>query len=207
MTRSFFSKSVSLCLWAVSSFVSIFLLHLEVMSYDTSLSLSLLLQLEWSSLLSFLTLDLAFIPTSLWLRCIPLCTCTPLCIPSPVLLQLTFFFFWSWLLYMEKEMATHSSVLAWRIPWTEKPGRLQSMGSHRFRHDWSDLAAVALYIVEPKFQGCPSLKILVVSTHLPQPQMSPDMRHKPAEAPEGESCPSQGAWREQARHCFSIPLL
>ena len=30
---------------------------------------------------------------------------------------------------MEKEMATHSSILAWRIPWTEKPGRLQSMGS------------------------------------------------------------------------------
>ena len=41
----------------------------------------------------------------------------------------------------EKEMATHSSVLAWRIPWTEKPGRLQSMGSHRVRHDWSNLAA------------------------------------------------------------------
>ena len=36
---------------------------------------------------------------------------------------------------VEKEMATHSSVLAWRIPWTEKPGRLQSMGSHRVGHD------------------------------------------------------------------------
>ena len=42
--------------------------------------------------------------------------------------------------FLEKEMATHSSVLAWRIPWTEKPGRLQSMGSHRVRHNWSDLA-------------------------------------------------------------------
>ena len=40
-------------------------------------------------------------------------------------------------------MATHSSVLAWRIPWTEKPGRLQSMGSHRVGHDRSDLAAAA----------------------------------------------------------------
>ena len=40
-------------------------------------------------------------------------------------------------------MATHSSVLAWRIPWTEKPGRLQSMGSHRVGHDWSDLAETA----------------------------------------------------------------
>ena len=36
---------------------------------------------------------------------------------------------------LEKEMATHSSVLAWRIPWMEKPGRLQSMGSHGVRHD------------------------------------------------------------------------
>ena len=36
---------------------------------------------------------------------------------------------------LEKEMTTHSSVLAWRIPWTEKPGRLQSMGSHRVGHD------------------------------------------------------------------------
>ena len=44
---------------------------------------------------------------------------------------------------LEKEMATHSSVLAWRIPGTEEPGGLPSMGSHRVRHDWSDLAAVA----------------------------------------------------------------
>ena len=36
---------------------------------------------------------------------------------------------------LEKEMATHFSVLAWRIPWTEKPGGLQSMGSHRVGHD------------------------------------------------------------------------
>ena len=44
---------------------------------------------------------------------------------------------------LEKEMATHSSVLAWRIPGTEEPGGLLSMGSHRVRHDWSDLAAAA----------------------------------------------------------------
>ena len=36
--------------------------------------------------------------------------------------------------------APHSSILAWRIPWTEKPGGLQSMGSQRVRHNWSDLA-------------------------------------------------------------------
>ena len=37
----------------------------------------------------------------------------------------------------EKAMATHSSTLAWKIPWTEEPGRLQSMGSLRVRHDWA----------------------------------------------------------------------
>ena len=42
---------------------------------------------------------------------------------------------------MEKEMATHSSVLAWRIPGTGEPGGLPSMGSYRVGHDWSDLAA------------------------------------------------------------------
>ena len=41
---------------------------------------------------------------------------------------------------LEKEMATHSSVLAWRIPEMGEPGGLPSMGSHRVRHDWSDLA-------------------------------------------------------------------
>ena len=44
---------------------------------------------------------------------------------------------------LEKEMATHSSVLAWRIPGMGKPGRLPSMGSHRVGHNWSDLAAAA----------------------------------------------------------------
>jgi len=44
---------------------------------------------------------------------------------------------------LEKEMATHSSVLAWRIPGMGKPGGLLSMGSHRVGHDWGDLAAAA----------------------------------------------------------------
>ena len=44
---------------------------------------------------------------------------------------------------LEEEMATHSSVLAWRIPGMVEPGRLPSMGSHRVGHDWSDLAAAA----------------------------------------------------------------
>ena len=41
---------------------------------------------------------------------------------------------------LEEGMATHSSILAWRNPWTEEPGGLQSIGSQRVEHDWSDLA-------------------------------------------------------------------
>ena len=40
---------------------------------------------------------------------------------------------------LEKGMATHSSIIAWRIPWTEEPGDLRSMGSQRVRHDWLTL--------------------------------------------------------------------
>ena len=46
---------------------------------------------------------------------------------------------------LEKEMATHSSVLALRIPGMAEPGGLPSMGSHRVGHDWSDLAAAAAH--------------------------------------------------------------
>ena len=45
---------------------------------------------------------------------------------------------------LKKEMATHSSVLAWRIPGTEEPGRRLSMGLHRVGHNWSDLATTAM---------------------------------------------------------------
>ena len=49
---------------------------------------------------------------------------------------------------LEKEMATHSSVLDWRIPGTEEPGGLPSMGSHRVGHDCSNLAAAAAAILK-----------------------------------------------------------
>ena len=58
---------------------------------------------------------------------------------------------------METEMATHSSILAWRIPGTEEPGGLLSMGSHRVRHDCSDLAAAAGVIL-----ACNILRCLVL---------------------------------------------
>ena len=49
---------------------------------------------------------------------------------------------------LEKEMVTHSSILAWRLPWTEKPGRLQSMGSQRVRHDWATSHHLHLWSTE-----------------------------------------------------------
>ena len=54
---------------------------------------------------------------------------------------------------LAKEMATHSSVLAWRIPGTGEPGGLPSSGSHRVRHDLSDLAAAAAVPVWPPTTG------------------------------------------------------
>ena len=51
-----------------------------------------------------------------------------------------------WCKCLCESMATHFSVLAWRIPWTERPGRLQSMESHRVGHNWSDLAVAAAYL-------------------------------------------------------------
>ena len=45
---------------------------------------------------------------------------------------------------LEEGMASHSSILAWRIPWTEEPGRLQSMGLHGVKEDWRDLSHMSL---------------------------------------------------------------
>ena len=76
---------------------------------------------------------------------------------------------------LEKEMATHSSILAWRIPWTEEPGRLQSMGSQRAGHDgatsvvvlvfWGtskmfSTVATPIYIPTSSIQSFPFLHIL-----------------------------------------------
>ena len=53
---------------------------------------------------------------------------------------------------LEEGMANHSSILIWRIPWTEEPGELQSMGSQRVRNDWKNLAhvekhSVSVYVI------------------------------------------------------------
>ena len=77
-----------------------------------------------------------------------------------MLLQMALFFiFYSWVVShcVDKEMATHSSTLAWRIPGMEEPGGLPSMGLHRVRHNWSDLSSssssIPLYICSTSFHS------------------------------------------------------
>ena len=65
---------------------------------------------------------------------------------------------------LEKEMATHSSVLAWRIPGTGETGGLPSMGSHRVGHDWSDFAAAASSWEWCGYYYHPTLQIKRLST-------------------------------------------
>ena len=66
-------------------------------------------------------------------------------------------------------MATHSSVLAWRIPGTGEPGGLPSMGPHRVGHDWSDLAVV----VAVSFRGLISPPWYTFSVVLQIPEFCP----------------------------------
>ena len=58
-------------------------------------------------------------------------------VKNPPAMQETWVWSLGWEDPLEKGMATHSSILAWRIPWTEEPGRLQSMGSQRVGYDWA----------------------------------------------------------------------
>ena len=64
-----------------------------------------------------------------------------------LLSEVSYFTFTFYFHALEKEMSIHSSILAWRIPGTEESSGLPSMGSHRVRHDWSDLAAVVFYFI------------------------------------------------------------
>ena len=64
---------------------------------------------------------------------------------------------------IEKEMATHSSILAWRIPGTGEAGGLPSMGLHRVGHDWSDLAAAAAAAAAATYYHV--IKMFIASDH------------------------------------------
>ena len=62
---------------------------------------------------------------------------------------------------LEESMATHASILAWRIPWTEEPGGLQSMGSQRVGHNWSDLACIVQYFIDVATTSSLSIHLLM----------------------------------------------
>ena len=76
---------------------------------------------------------------------------------------------------LEKEMATHSSVLAWRIPGKGEPGVLPSMGSHRVRQNWSDLAAAATSYLSYRWPRCsppPIVREMQIKTTMRLPPYS-----------------------------------
>ena len=79
-------------------------------------------------------------------------------VKNPPAMQETYIQSLGWEDPLEEDMATHSSILAWRIPWTEEPGGLQSMGLQRVGHDCSALAATAaagyLLLVEQVSVDC-----------------------------------------------------
>ena len=70
---------------------------------------------------------------------------------------------------LEKEMATHSSVLAWRIPGTGEPGGLPSLGLHRVGHDWSDLAAYSITLFIVVINHCLYIGLLQFCSFPPPP--------------------------------------
>ena len=76
----------------------------------------------------------------------------------------------SWEYPLEKEMATHSSTLAWKIPWMEEPGRLQSTGSQRVGHDWvTSLSTFTFFEIEMKtdlFQDCGHCWVFQMCWHI-----------------------------------------
>ena len=77
---------------------------------------------------------------------------------------------------LEKEMATHSSVLAWRIPGTGEPGGMLSIGSHRVGHDRSDLAAAAAVSGEsPQFSAMQ--RLIREGETQPSKSLAPEWRH------------------------------
>ena len=103
---------------------------------------------------------------------------------------------------LEEEMATHSSVLAWRIPGTGEPGGLPSLGLHRVGHDWSDLAAAVAAIWQHTLVFLPGepqgkykkTKIYDPGRWAPQDQMVSNISLEKC----GETAPERMKWRGQS---------
>ena len=90
---------------------------------------------------------------------------------------------------LEKEMATHSSILAWRIPEMEEPGGLLSMGSHRVGHDCSDLAAAAAALIT---ESCKDTE----RRQLPVKQGVGSLQNPTVLVPSSQTCSLQN-WEKQ----------
>ena len=162
----FFCFVFLLHVYAFFSF-SFFSFHVWVKSYSIYLSPSDLFHLVHGTFRVIHFVQMAGFHSFLWLSSIPLKegNGTPLqysCLENPMDGGAWWVAFhgvvksWTWLSdftfifhlhALEKEMAIHSSVLAWRIPGTGEPGGLLSMGLHRVRHNWSDLAAAVFYYI------------------------------------------------------------
>ena len=99
---------------------------------------------------------------------------------------------------LEKGIATHSNILAWRIPWQAEPGGLQSKGSQRARHDWSDLArtytlAGRFFTSEPSRKPiCIYMKVSQSCLTLATPWTIQSMEFSRPEYWSGELFPSPG---------------
>ena len=102
---------------------------------------------------------------------------------------------------LEKEMATHSSVLAWRIPGTGERGGLPSMGSHRVGHNWSDLAAAAAACLHKGFSG--SSVGIRFACSAGDPGSIPQLRRSPGE---GIGYPLQYSWASLMAQMAKNPL-
>ena len=72
-------------------------------------------------------------------------------VKNPPAIQETWVRSLGWEDLLEKGMATHFSILTWRIPWTEEPGGIQSIRSHRVGHDWNDSMHAHTSVFEFKF--------------------------------------------------------
>ena len=81
------------------------------------------------------------------------------CFSSPFLLHCICLDLVPW---AEKAMATHSNTLAWKIPWTEEPGRLQSMGSRRVRHDWETSLSLITFLIILMVSSLPCFSLLLL---------------------------------------------
>ena len=104
---------------------------------------------------------------------------------------------------LEQEMATHSSTLAWKIPWTEKPGRLQSIGSERLGHYWATEhthththiyhhMTSLLFSILPKPFSCSFLKAIAPKYHF-RPKDLPQLL-------------STSGWKGTSSFCALLPL-